>query len=81
MPRNLFSRLEIAFPILDPRLYEYLEQVVIPAYLSDTVKARELTHQGTWKKRNARGAATNIRSQTFFRELAIRDYRGTPLEQ
>ena len=43
MPRNFFSRLEIAYPVLDKMVYEYLEQVVIAAYLHDTVKARELT--------------------------------------
>src|SRR6201999_3896202 len=43
MPRNFFSRLEIAFPVLDSRLHEYISKVVIPIYLSDTVKAKELT--------------------------------------
>ena len=49
MPRNFFSRLELAFPVLDKRIYAYIEQVVIPTYLADNRKARELTHQGTWK--------------------------------
>ncbi len=80
MPRNFFSRLEIAFPVLDPRLYSHLEQVVIPAYLADTAKARELTHSGTWKKRVAKSDSPAIRSQVFFRELAIHEYKGTPLE-
>ena len=80
MPRNFFSRLEIAFPILDPTIYSYLEQIVIPAYLSDTVKARELTQQGTWKKRVAKADGPNIRSQVLFREFALHDYKGTPLE-
>lgn len=81
MPRNFFSRLEIAFPVLDPRLYAHLEQIVIPAYLADTSKARELTHQGTWKKRVQKTSHPNVRSQVFFRELALRDYHGTPLEK
>lgn len=80
MPRNFFSRLEIAFPILDPRIYQYLSEVVLPAYLSDTVKARELTQQGTWKKRINRTQKPPMRSQVLFRELALRNYRGTPLE-
>jgi polyphosphate kinase len=82
MPRNLFSRLEIAFPVLDPKIYSYLEEVVIPAYLSDNAKAKELTHQGTWKKRSIkRNDSPNFRSQVLFRELAVRDYKGTPLER
>jgi polyphosphate kinase len=93
MPRNFFSRLEIAFPVNDARAYRYLERVVIPAYLCDTIKAKELTPQGTWKKRTV--AATRVhqspelealtgkkslRSQLLFQELAAREYRGTELE-
>ncbi len=77
MPRNFFSRLEIAFPVTDPHLYQYLEQVVIPTYLTDTAKARELTPQGTWKKRALRGKA--VRSQFVFQELASKGYQGTPI--
>jgi polyphosphate kinase len=80
MPRNFFSRLEIAFPVLDKRIYTFLEKVVLPAYLSDTVKARELTHQGIWKKRTHSAQKQHLRSQVFFRELALHDYKGTPLE-
>lgn len=93
MPRNFFSRLEIAFPVIDPVLYRYLDEVLIPIYLSDTVKARELTPQGTWKKRtlssvrSVRPAISEallgkkpIRSQFLFQELAASQYAGTPLE-
>ena len=70
MPRNFFSRLEIAFPVLDPGIYRYLSEVVIPVYLGDTVKAKELTPQGTWKKTTAGAGKTPIRSQFYFEELA-----------
>lgn len=93
MPRNFFSRLELAFPILDPHLHRFVEEVVLPAYLGDTVKARELTPQGTWKKRAAPAtrAALHlgsnpifghapIRSQFFFESLAAQAYKGTPLD-
>ncbi|MGZ3696773.1 MAG: polyphosphate kinase 1, partial [Bdellovibrionota bacterium] len=77
MPRNFFSRLELAFPILDKRLYRYLEEVVIPAYLEDTVKARELGSDGKWKRLTNRLGGS--RSQFYFEELAARAYKGTPL--
>jgi polyphosphate kinase len=51
MPRNFYSRLEIAFPVEDPELFKFLKDVVLPAYLVDTVRGRELTAQGTWKRR------------------------------
>jgi polyphosphate kinase len=94
MPRNFFSRLEIAFKITDPLLYRYLVEFVIPIYLSDAVKARELTPLGTWKKRTATSAKSNfsaslktlfkglpLRSQFLFEELARREYAGTPLAE
>ncbi len=96
MPRNFFSRLEVAFPVLDENLRRYLEEVVIGAYLSDTVKARELTPEGTWKKRTeaslhaapppealagTRFDDRGMRCQFFFEDLAAKGYRGTPLRR
>lgn len=80
MQRNFFSRLEIAFPVLDPRIYSYLEQVIIPAYVADTAKARELTPQGTWKKRPVQFGKPQIRSQFFFAMLAENEYRDSLLQ-
>jgi polyphosphate kinase len=78
MPRNFFSRLEIAFPVLDDRLRRFLREVVIPTYLADTVKARELTPQGTWRKRPS--GPNGVRAQFFFEDMARRGYHGTPLQ-
>ncbi len=81
MPRNFFSRLELAFPVLDPRIYRYIQEVVLPAYLEDNVKARELTPQGTWKRRARRSTAQESRSQFRFEKLAAEAYKGTSLER
>jgi polyphosphate kinase len=81
MPRNFFSRLELAFPVRNPALKQFLIDVLIPTYLADNVKARELTPQGTWKKRPARTDRGPVRSQFIFQELSASGYRGTPLEQ
>ncbi len=80
MPRNFFSRLELAFPILDPRLYTYLKDVVIPTYLRDNVKSRELTPEGLWRLRSQVAGQPTVRAQFKLEELAERRYRGTPLE-
>lgn len=79
MPRNFFSRLEIAFPVLDQRIYSYIKDFVIPIYMSDTLKARELTHQGTWKRRTGKLGSPKVRSQFVFEKLALGEYDGTPL--
>jgi polyphosphate kinase len=85
MPRNFFSRLEIAYPVLDERIYAYLKEVVIPTYLRDTVKAQELTAKGTWQKRHPEKSEMEnetqaVRAQFYFEGLADRHYTGTPLE-
>lgn len=91
MPRNFFSRLEIAFPILDPRIYSFLEEVVIPTYLLDSTKAKELSPEGIWKKRFSRNPEgpilpslldkKSIRAQSLFEEMATNEYRGVLLSK
>jgi len=51
MPRNFYSRLELAFPVLDPHIKRYITELLVPAYLADSARGRELTSLGTWKKR------------------------------
>lgn len=80
MPRNFFSRLEIAFPVENPTLKKHLIEFVIPTYLQDNIKARELTPQGTWKKRVPKSTKSASRSQFIFEEIAAKSYQGTPLE-
>jgi polyphosphate kinase len=77
MPRNFFSRLEIAFPVLDSRLYRFIAEVILPGYLKDNVRARRLTPRGVWAKVPA--VPPLHRAQWHFEELAIGHYRHTPL--
>jgi len=92
MPRNFFSRLELAFPVLDQRLYSYLEDILIPVYLLDTMKASELTAQGIWRKRTRssirksdivpnflKDSKEPVNAQAVFQTLAKTAYKDTPL--
>lgn len=93
MPRNFFSRLELAFPILDPKIYRYLVEVIIPAYLLDTVKAKELMPQGLWRKRTQsfirpedhfsdsplKSRKSSLSAQSLFIEVAAQKYKETLL--
>jgi polyphosphate kinase len=78
MPRNFFSRLELAYPVLDERIHRHIEQVILPAYFSDTVKARKLTPAGNWVSCLEKGKP-ELRSQFYFQDLAQKEYVGTPL--
>jgi polyphosphate kinase len=67
MPRNLDHRVEIAFPILDPRLQAEVREI-LEVQLQDTVKARLLQPDGTSIRARAVGSAP-LRSQERLYEL------------
>ncbi len=80
MPRNLYERVEVMFPLKDMLFRERVRQEILAAYLADNVKARVLQEDGTyvraWKtqrgKRNVKpptGVAA-FNAQDFLIELA-----------
>ena len=50
MPRNLDRRVEILFPVQQPRLVRQLRDDVLGIYLADNVKARRLQADGTYSR-------------------------------
>jgi len=46
MPRNLYERVEVMFPVKDPMLRDRIRHEILDAYLADTVKARVLRRDG-----------------------------------
>ena len=48
MPRNLFERCEVVFPVKDPQLCSRLRNEILAAYLADTVKTRVLSGDGKY---------------------------------
>ena len=48
MPRNLFERCEVVFPVRDPAARARIHDEILPAYLADTVKARLQQPDGTY---------------------------------
>ncbi len=67
MPRNLDKRVEVAFPILDPRLQAQIRQI-LDVQLADTVKAREILPDGR-SRRIAHEGSSPLRSQERLYEL------------
>ena len=68
MPRNLFRRVEVAFPVEDPGLRKKLIEQVLPAFLNDRVKARELQADGTYVRLKTKEGETASQAQLFFRQ-------------
>jgi polyphosphate kinase len=48
MPRNLYERVEVMFPVKDPLLRGRLKHEILEAYLADTIKARVLRRDGSY---------------------------------
>jgi polyphosphate kinase len=48
MPRNLYERVEVAFPVRDESFRERIKDEILAAYLADNTKARLLRADGTY---------------------------------
>ena len=48
MPRNLFERCEVVFPVRDAAAKARIHDEILPAYMADTVKARLQQPDGTY---------------------------------
>src|SRR5437588_9320444 len=55
MPRNFFRRIELAFPVENPALRDQIINEVLPSFLHDRVKARELQPDGTYRRLKPEG--------------------------
>jgi polyphosphate kinase len=59
MQRNLYERVEVLFPLKDPRLRRRITEEILPAYLADGRAARLLGADGNFRRsrtgRNGRG--------------------------
>ena len=68
MPRNFVRRVEIAFPIEDPVLRDEIINEVLPRFLNDRIKARELQPDGTYVRLKPEEGAPRLQAQLHFRE-------------
>jgi polyphosphate kinase len=77
MPRNLYERVEVLFPLKDTLLRERVRHEILGAYLADNVKTRVLQKDGSyirvWQAHNKRKAPTGpaaFNAQEFLIGLA-----------
>jgi len=66
MNRNLFRRIEVAFPVLDRALKRRVLQEGLEPYLKDTVNAWELGPDGRYARRRPRGKHTPFSAQQYL---------------
>ena len=71
MPRNLFERCEVVFPVRDPAVLARIHGEILPAYLADTVKARLQQSDGIYVRANKlMKDAQPFSAQEFLMQLA-----------
>jgi len=71
MPRNLFERCEVVFPVRDPAVKARIHEEILPAYLADTLKARLQQADGSYVRASKMlKDAKFFGSQDFLMQLA-----------
>ena len=66
MNRNLFRRIEVAFPVLDKALKRRVLQEGLEPYLKDNTNAWELGADGRYTRRRARGKQAAFSAQQYL---------------
>jgi polyphosphate kinase len=67
MPRNLDRRVEVIFPVSDPKLLRHLRDDVLSVYLADTVKARHMQASGSYSRSSSRAETLNSQERLMQR--------------
>ena len=70
MPRNFLRRVEVAFPLDSPVLRNQMIKEVLPRFLNDRVKARELQPDGSYRRLRPEGPEPREQAQWHFREIS-----------
>jgi polyphosphate kinase len=76
MPRNLFRRIEVVFPVEDGNLRERLIKEILAVSLADNTKARLLGPDGVYRRAVPHNGDQPRRSQTEFIALATAEDSG-----
>src|SRR5437763_1404210 len=69
MPRNFLRRVEVAFPIETPPLRDHIINEMLPRFLNDRVKSRELQPDGSYRRLKPEGPEPRSQAQWHFREV------------
>jgi polyphosphate kinase len=73
MPRNLNRRVEVDFPVRDPKLVRFLHDEVLATYLADVVKARHMKPDGTYDRPIDRDNVRSMNSQEWWiKKVAVK---------
>jgi polyphosphate kinase len=71
MPRNLNRRVEVVFPVRDPKLIRHLRDEVLATYMADAVKARHMQPNAAYSRSSNRAAQAAVNSQQWLIDRAV----------
>lgn len=77
MPRNFFRRIELAVPILNPRIIAYLADCIWGEYDKDNVRMRECDPNGEYVRATPQGEEIH-RAQFSFESFTVPDFSNEP---
>jgi polyphosphate kinase len=75
MPRNINRRVEVLFPVQEPRLIKYLHEELLQTSLSDNVKGRLMQPDGSYIRIKSDGKKTSVNSQEWLLEWHQKTYK------
>src|SRR4029450_108255 len=70
MPGHFYRRIDLAFPVENPALRDQIINEVLPSFLHDRVKARELQPDGKYRRLKPEGTEPRAQAQWHFREVS-----------
>ncbi|HEX7465860.1 MAG TPA: polyphosphate kinase 1, partial [Usitatibacter sp.] len=71
MDRNFFRRIELSFPVIDPKLKRRVIREGLKPYLDDNTQAWEMDANGQYKRRTPRRAKPHSAQLRLLAELAL----------
>lgn len=74
MPRNLYRRVEIVFPVLSQELKDHIKKDILDVFLADNVKARVLKPDGTYERVTRSQNEAPRAAQLTFREQSRKQF-------
>jgi polyphosphate kinase len=78
MDRNFFRRVEVCFPILDPKLKQRVIKEGLRAYLADNCRAWEMDSQGYYRRKTPRRGRAYSAQSVLLQELCAGVSDDTP---
>jgi polyphosphate kinase len=73
MPRNINGRVEVLFPVQEPKLVRYLREGVLAEYLADNVKARCMNPDGSYVRptRQSGDVPVNVQTRLLGKHIGV----------